>query len=98
MQQSQETCWNVIQAVLHLGGHKHTALHLPCIRAHLEYAYQLWDPYTDKGTQALESVQKFACEVRLKRWDMDYESMLQQLELTSLSQRCKFFNTNHNVQ
>ena len=40
-----------------------------------------------KGTQALESVQKFACKVCLKRWDMDYESMLQQLELTSLSRR-----------
>ena len=51
---------------------------------------QLWDPYTDKGTQDLESVQKFACKVCLKRWDMDYESMLQQLELTSSSQRRKF--------
>ena len=29
MQQSQETCWNAIQAVLHLGWHKHTASHLP---------------------------------------------------------------------
>ena len=46
--------------------------------------------YTQKGTQALESLQKFACKVCLKRWDMDYESMLQQLELTSSSQRCKF--------
>ena len=62
-------------------------IYLTCIRPHLEYACQLWDPYTDKGTQALESVQKFACKVCLKRWDMDYESMLQQLELTSLSRR-----------
>ena len=31
--------------------------------------------YTDKGTQALESAQKFACKVCLKRWDMDYESV-----------------------
>ena len=65
-------------------------IYLTCIRPHLEYACQLWDPYTDKGTQALESVQKFACKVCLKRWDMDYESMLQQLELTSLSQRRNF--------
>ena len=43
-----------------------------------------------KGIHALESVQKFACKVCLKRWDMDYESILQQLELTSLSQRRKF--------
>ena len=47
-----------------------------------------------KGTQALESVQKFACQVCLKRWDMDYESMLQQLELTSLSRH----KMNYNVQ
>ena len=65
-------------------------IYLTCICPHLEYACQLWDPYTDKGTQALESVQKFACKVCLKRWDMDYESMLQQLELTSLSQRRNF--------
>ena len=58
-------------------------IYLTCIRPHLEYACQLWDPYTDKGTQALESVQKFACKVCLKQWDMDYESMLEQLELTS---------------
>ena len=32
-------------------------LYLTCIRPHLEYAYQLWDPYTDKGIQALEAVQ-----------------------------------------
>ena len=51
---------------------------------------QLWDPYTDKGTQALESAQAFACKVCLKQWDMDYENMLEQLELTSLSQRRKF--------
>ena len=47
-----------------------------------------------KGTQALESVQKFACKVCLKRWDMDYKSMLQQLELTSLSRH----KMNYNVQ
>ena len=48
--------------------------------------YQLWDPYTTKGIQSLESVQKFAC---LKQWDMNYESMLEQLDLTPLSQRRK---------
>ena len=41
------------------------------------------------STQALESVQVFA--YNLKRWDMDYEGMLQQLELASLSQRRKVF-------
>ena len=36
------------------------------------------------SSKALESVQKIACKICLKQWDMDYESMLQQLELTSL--------------
>ena len=50
-----------------------------------------------KGTQALESVQKFARKVCLKQWDIDYESMLQRLELTSLS-TSQVFRTNYNVQ
>ena len=58
-------------------------IYVTCIRPHLEYACQLWDPYT------LESVQKFACKVCLKQWDMNYESMLEQLDLTPLSQRRK---------
>ena len=46
--------------------------------------------YTQRHSSTIESVQKFACKVCLKQWDMDYESMLQQLELTSSSQRRKF--------
>ena len=47
---------------------------LTCIRPHLEYAAQLWDPYNKKDIELLESVQKFACKVCLKCWDMDYIS------------------------
>ena len=42
---------------------------------------------TTKGIQSLESVKKFACKVCLKQWDMNYENMLEQLDLTPLSQR-----------
>ena len=40
---------------------------------------------------SLESPQKFAiaCNVCLKQWDMNYESMLEQLDFTPLSQRQK---------
>jgi len=64
-----------------------TMLHIyvTCIRPHLEYACQLY-PYTTKGIQSLESVQKFANKVCIKQWDMNYESMLEQLDLTPLSQ------------
>ena len=64
-------------------------IYVTCIRPHLEYACQLWDPYTTKGIQSLESVQKFACKVCLKQWDMNYESMLEQLDLIPLSQHRK---------
>jgi len=74
-------------------------IYVTCIRPHLEYACQLWDPYTTKGIQSLESVQKFACKVCLKQWDMNYESMLEQLDLTPLSQRRKLLKliTEYNI-
>ena len=56
-----------------------------CIKPHLEYACQLWDPFLNKGMQSLEAVQKFACKVCLKQWDLDYDSMLQLLNLPRLS-------------
>jgi len=37
-------------------------------------ASQLWDLYTSQGIQSLESIQKFACKVCLKQWDLDYKS------------------------
>ena len=65
-------------------------LYLTCIRPHFEYASQLWDPYTNKGIQSLESVQKFACKVCLQQWNLDYDSMLQLLNFPPLSTRHNF--------
>ena len=67
-------------------------LYLTCIRPHLEYASQLWGPYTNKGIQSLESVQKFACKVCLQQWNLaiDYDSMLQLLNFPPLSTRRNF--------
>ena len=56
----------------------------------MEYACQLWDPFLNKGMQSLEAVQKFACEVCLKQWDLDYDSMLQLLNLPRLSVHRKY--------
>ena len=61
-----------------------------CIRPHLEYACQLWDPYTSKSWLSLEAVQKFACKVCLKMWDLDYNTMLQLLNLPPLSVRREY--------
>ena len=61
--------------------------YLSCIRPHLEYAYTLWDPYLAKEKTLLEAVQKIACKVCCKNWNMDYESMLVHLNTPSLQQR-----------
>ena len=61
-----------------------------CIRLHLEYACQLWDPYTSKSWLSLEAVQKFASKVCLKMWDLDYNTMLQLLNLPPLSVRREY--------
>ena len=58
-----------------------TIIYLTCIRPHLEYAAQLWDPYNKKDIELLKSVQKFVCKVCLKCWDMDYQNMLQCLDV-----------------
>ena len=62
-------------------------LYLTCIRPHLEYACQLWVPYTRSGIDELEKVQKYACKVCLKCWNMDYKDMLDTLEIPELSSR-----------
>ena len=54
------------------------------------YACQLWDPYTSKSWLSLEAVQKFACKVCLKMWDLDYNTMLQLLNLPPLSVRREY--------
>jgi len=51
------------------------AIYCTCIRPHLEYAWQLWDPFTNKGLQSLEAIQKLACKVCLKQWDLEYHTL-----------------------
>ena len=65
-------------------------IYLTCIRPHLEYTAQLWDPYNKKDIELLESVQKFACKVCLKCWDMDYQNMLHCLDIPPLSVRRRY--------
>jgi len=59
--------------------------YLNFVRSHLEYACTLWDPYTYKNIFMLESVQKFACRVCLKWWELDCDSMPHLLGITRLS-------------
>ena len=65
-------------------------IYLTCIRPHLEYATHLWDPYNKKYIELLESVQKFACKVCHKCWDMDYQNLLHCLDIPPLSVRRRY--------
>ena len=68
-------------------GYPPLILYLSCIRPHLEYACTVWNPYLGKEKTLLEAVQKFACKICCKNWNMgvcwlsEYSS-LQQTEVT----------------
>ena len=64
-------------------------LYVSLIRPHLEYACPIWDPFTAKDRDLLESVQRFASRVCLKTWDREYTEMLSSLNLPSLESRRK---------
>ena len=59
------------------------------IRPHLEYATAVWDPHLSKDILELESVQRFACRVCTKSWDILYCDMLSTLNIHPLSERRK---------
>ena len=54
---------------------------------HLEYASPLWDPYLIKDIAKLESVQKFALKLCSKQWDMDYQDLIELMQLPTLEYR-----------
>ena len=85
---SRKANWNDVQAILLLGKYICSSIHIHNVyRPHLEYAAQLWDPHIKRDIQMSESVQKFACKVCLKCWDMDYDNMLHCLDLPLLHVR-----------
>jgi len=65
-------------------------IYTTCIHPHLQYTCQLWDHFASKGGQSLEAVQECICKVCLKMWDLDYNTMLQLLNLPQLSVHCDY--------
>ncbi|CAH1259103.1 VWDE [Branchiostoma lanceolatum] len=59
------------------------------VRSHLEYSATVWDPYTTKGIQAVEAVQRRAARVTLNdyRQTSSVTQMLNDLQWTLLSER-----------
>ena len=61
-------------------------LYLSLVRPHLEYACQLWDPYTQNDITKLESIQKFAFLIS-HHWDGSYEELTRLVNVPVLSKR-----------
>ena len=59
-------------------------LYLSLVRPILEYACLVWDPYTVKNIEQLESVQKFAFKHSAHRWDTGYCTLLDMFNIASL--------------
>ena len=70
-------------------------LYVAFIRPHLEYATAVWDPHLSKDILELESVQRFACRVCTKSWDVPYCDMVSTLNLPPLSERRKLLKMCH---
>ena len=65
-------------------------LYLSLVRPILEYACPVWDPYTFKNIEQLESVQKFALKICAHRWDTGYCTLLDMFNIASLETRRKY--------
>ena len=67
-------------------------LYISLIRPHLEYACQVWHPHLLTDINKLESVQKFALRLCVKRWDLGYDVLLSMCDLPILATRRKYFD------
>ncbi|KAI8490600.1 hypothetical protein Bbelb_318680 [Branchiostoma belcheri] len=75
------------------------------VRPHLEYSATVWDPYTTKGIQAVEAVQRRAARVTLNDYQRtsSVTQMLNDLQWPLLSERRRkahlttFYKLTHNI-
>ena len=65
----------------------HRALYISLVRPHLQYAAQLWDPYTHRDVNRLEAVQRFALRIISHQWDATYEDLLSIVQCQKLEER-----------
>ena len=62
-------------------------LYLTTIRPHLEYASPVWNPFHKGEIESIENVQKFALRMCLKSWTSNYEELLVNAHVPTLSSR-----------
>ena len=65
-------------------------LYISLVRPHLEYACQVWDPYTQRSICQLESIQKFALKICTGQWNTRYGDLLENYNLPRLSNRREY--------
>ena len=65
-------------------------LYVSLVRPILEYACQVWDPYTQKCINEVESVQKFALKISSHCWRTNYDNLLDIFHLPSLAERREY--------
>ena len=58
-------------------------LYLSLVRPILDYACQVWDPFTKKNIDQLESVQKFALKICAHCWDINYLELLDMFNISN---------------
>ena len=62
-------------------------LYLSLVRPILDYVCQVWDPFTKKNIDQLESVQKFALKICAHCWDINYLELLDMFNISNLETR-----------
>ena len=62
-------------------------LYCTLVRPHLEYACQVWSPYTQRDKDLLENVQKFALRMSFRQWNASYRELLNLCNISTLRER-----------
>ena len=68
-------------------------LYFSFVRPHLDYASAiLWSPHLKKDKEALENVQKFACQMATRAWDSSSVDLLTFVNLSTLEHHRLMFS------
>ena len=65
-------------------------LYCTLVRPHLEYACQVWSPYTQRDKDLLENVQKFALRMSFRQWNASYRELLNLCNISTLRE-CRLY-------
>ena len=61
--------------------------YLSLVHPHVEYASQVWSPYTARDIAKLGNVQKFVLRMSSHNWSASYQDLLTLFDISSLERR-----------